>query len=224
VIYLDITLIKRLIDEGIIDFEKLILRNYLDAGLSETEAFVIIELYRQMLKGNTYLSPAKIGKNLSLEKEDLLGILDNLIKRQYVTIELKKGKNGKETEVFLLDGTIQTIMANYQKEIKNEIIDKPKKYATNAEEIVDLLETEFKKQLTPLEIEIIQKWLDEDKFDIIDIKKAVLDSIKAGKSSLSYVDGILLRRRQKAKKAVETTYKAENSEALKQFYDSWDKK
>ncbi len=222
---MDKELVKKLIDEDIIDFEKLVLRNYLAAGLTETEALVVIELNRQMKSGNTFLSPAKIGKNLSLKKDDLLNILDELIKRKYVSIELKKGKNGKETEIFLLDGIIETIMANYRTKLDNEAIEQPKKYASNAEEVVDLLETQFHKQLTPLEIEIIQKWLEEDKLDILDIRKAVLDAVKAGKASLSYVDGILLRRgRAKTKKAEEATYKAENSEALKQFYDSWDKK
>jgi len=199
---MDYLLVKKLIDDGIIDFDKMIIKNYKAIGLSEVEAFIILELHQQMKQGNTFLNPTKIIKNITITKDDLLIILDGLIKRQYLSIRLKKTKSGKETEIFLLDDTIQKILVNYQLTIKNEMINQPKKFATNAEEIVDLIESQFQKQLTPLEIEIIQKWLDEDKFDFLDIKKALLDAIKANKTSLSYVDGILIKRRQKAKKCL----------------------
>ncbi len=221
---MDYLLVKKLIDDGIIDFDKMIIKNYKAIGLSEVEAFIILELHQQMKQGNTFLNPTKIIKNITITKDDLLIILDGLIKRQYLSIRLKKTKSGKETEIFLLDDTIQKILVNYQLTIKNEMINQPKKFATNAEEIVDLIESQFQKQLTPLEIEIIQKWLDEDKFDFLDIKKALLDAIKANKTSLSYVDGILIKRRQKAKNASEVNYDPQKSEALKVFFDSWDKK
>jgi len=221
---MDLMLTKKMIEDEIIDFDKLVLKNYKAIGLSEIEAFVIIELHHQMKQGNTFLNPSKIIKNITISKDELLEILDSLMKRQFLSIRLKKQKNGKETEIFLLDDTIQKILNNYANSINDELINQPKQYATNAEEIVDLVETQFQKQLTPLEVEIIQKWLDEDKFDILDIKKALLDAIKANKTSLSYVDGVLLRRRLKQNKKSETTYDPDKSAALKAFFDSWDKK
>ena len=221
---MDLLLTKKMIEDEIIDFDKLVLKNYKAIGLTEIEAFVIIELHQQVKQGNTFLNPSKIVKNITITKDELLEILDSLMKRQYMTIRLKKQKNGKETEIFLLDDTIQKILNNYANSIKDDLINQPKQYATNAEEIVDLVETQFQKQLTPLEVEIIQKWLDEDKFDILDIKKALLDAIKANKSSLSYVDGVLLRRRLKQSKKAETAYDPDKSAALKAFFDSWDKK
>ncbi len=217
-------LVRKLVDDEIIDFNELILKNYRDIGLTEIEAFVIIELHQQMRQGNTFLNPTRIQKNLTIDKENLLEILSGLIKRQYLSIRLKKTKSGKETEIFSLDDTIQKIINNYLNKIRDDLINSPKQYATNAEEVVDLIETQFQKQLTPLEVEIIQKWLDEDKFDIMDIKKALLDAIKANKNSLSYVDGILLRRKAKAKKETEkVTYDPEKSAALRTLFDSWEK-
>lgn len=221
---MDYLLVKKLIEEGILDFDKLILNNYKAIGLSEVEAVVIIELNKQMGLGNTFLNPTKISKNITLPKEELLTILDGLIQKKYLSIHMRKTKAGKETEVFLLDETIQRIFLVYQKAIQEEIMNQPKQHRTSAEEIVDLIETQFQKQLTPLEIEIIQKWLDEDHFELLDIKSALLDAVKANKFSLSYVDGILIKRRAKSKKTAEVTYYPENSEALKVFFDSWDKK
>ncbi|MBU1144846.1 MAG: DnaD domain protein [Firmicutes bacterium] len=221
---MDYNLAKKLIEDDILDFQKMMFKNYKFIGLSEIEAFIIIELHNQMRQGNTFLNPSKIIKNITISKDELLTILDSLIKKGYLSIQLKKTKSGKDTEIFFLDGTIQKILLYYQKVIKDEIINQPKKYETNEEELVDMIESQFQKLLTPLEIEIIQKWLSEDHFEMLEIKKALLDAIKANKYSISYVDSILIKRRAKLKKSSDVVYNPEKSEALKAFFDSWEKK
>lgn len=217
-------LAKKLIEDGVLDFDKLVFRQYKTIGLSEIEAFILIELCHQKQQGNTFLSSTRIGKNVTIPKEQLLAILDSLMKKDLLTIQIRKSKSGKETEVFLLDNALERILEAYEAELCNDIINLPKKFTSSADEIVDLIENQFQKQLTPLEIEIIQKWLDEDHFELLDIKKALLDAIKANKLSLSYVDSILVKRRAKAKPADTVTYNHEKSEALKNFFDSLDSK
>jgi DNA replication protein len=78
--------------------------------------------------------------------------------------------------------------------------------------------------LKPLEVEIIQKWINEDHFEMIEIKRALLDAVQANKFSMSYVDSILIKRKNLSSKKDEVVYKAEKSEALKSFYNSWDQK
>jgi len=217
-------LISKLIEEGILDFNKLILKNYKQLGINEAEAFVMIELNNQKKKGTTFLNPSKLVKNLSLTVDEIMTILEQLMKKGLVSIEMIVNENGKENEVFHLNKAISLIVDYYKKTIEESIINnKSKKFGSQEEELVDLIETEFQKQLTPLEIEIIRKWVSEDQFDTLEIKKAVLDAIKANKYTLSYVDGILVKRRASIKKAKEVTYKSEDAEALKAFFDSWQK-
>ncbi len=216
-------LIIKLIDEGIIDFGKMILKNYRHLGINETEAFVIIELFNQKKKGSTFLNPNKIVKNLSMTMDDLLPILDQLIKKGLISIEIVVNDAGKESEIFKITKVVTLIMDRYRQTIEDEVLNKPKKFASQEEELVELIETEFQKQLTPLEIEIIRKWVSEDHFTLLDIKKAILDAIKANKFNLSYVDGILVKRRAQYKKSQEVSYKSEEPEALKAFFESWQK-
>jgi len=201
------SLLKKLIEQGIVDHSKLILNNFRAIGLTEVEAFILIELFNQLQKGSTYLSTTKLGKQLSVSKDDLFTLLEGLIQRQYISIFLRKNKEGKDTEFFTLDGTLKKIVEQYEIQ----------------EQAENLIEEQFQKQLKPLEIELIQKWFEDDHFSLIDIRKALLDSVKAGKFSLSYVDSILIKRRTKAKKSTDVTYQTEKSEALKTFFDSWDK-
>ena len=220
---MDHAIIKRLIDEDIIDFDRLILKNYKQIGLSEIEAFLLIELNNQKRAGETFISPSKLVKKLTISEEKLISLLDSLMEKQYVVIRLVK-VDGKEKEDFSFENTIVKIIEIYKTIIQLEITDSPKTYNTIEEEIVDLLENQFQKQLKPLEIELIQKWISEDNYSLDEIKRAILDAVKSNKSSISYVDGVLLQRTKNTKKAAKKKLSPGKSEALKAFYDSWEQK
>ncbi|XMB72730.1 DnaD domain protein [Mycoplasmatota bacterium WC30] len=221
---MDYAVIKRLIEEEIIDFDKLLLKNYKKIGLSEIEAFLLIELHSQKKAGITFISPTKLVKKLTISEEKLLQTLDGLINKQYLNIRLIKEKNKKETEDFSLDNTVVKLIEVYKTKIKHEVTDTKNTFDSIEEEIVELLENQFQKQLKPLEIELIQKWIGEDKYSVTEIKRATLDAIKANKSSISYVDGVLLKRSKNKGKVKATQYDTEKPEALKAFFNSWEKK
>jgi DNA replication protein len=221
---MDLRMAIKWIDEGIIDFSQLILHNYKNIGLNEAEAFVLIELQKQSKAGVTFLNPKKMVKNLSMTLEELLGVLDRMIQHNFLSMKMVKNENGKEAEVFDLNDTVSKILKFNHQEMDEIPTNPSKKYATNEEELVDLIEKEFQKQLTPLEIEVLGKWVAEDRFPIFDIKKAVLDAKKANKNSLSYVDSLLLKRAAAAKKEETAQTPPVEPEALKTFFESWPKK
>ncbi len=221
---MDYAVIKRLIEEEIIDFDKLLLKNYKNIGLSEIEAFLLIELHSQKKAGITFISPSKLVKKLTISEDKLLQTLDGLISKKYLNIRLVKEKNKKETEDFSLDNTVAKLIDVYKAKIKHEITDNKKTFDSVEEEIVELLENQFQKQLKPLEIELIQKWIGEDKYSVGEIRRATLDAIKANKSSISYVDGVLLKRGKNKGKTKITQYDTEKPEALKAFFNSWEQK
>lgn len=219
---MNIELVKKLIDESILSFEKLLMKHYKDILLSEMEAMVLLELYHQKEKGNTFLNPTKIIKNMTLPKDELLSILDGLIKKGYLSIQLKKQKNDKETEIFFLDETIKKILGFMENQIRLEIMNDSTEYDNPIEEIVSIIETQFHKQLAPLEVEIITKWISQDAYDLLNIKKALFDALKANRFSVSYVDTILLKRQKATEKQDIGSGKTEKSPALKTFLDTWD--
>lgn len=218
---MDLRLVRKWIDEGIIDFKELILQNYKNIGLTETDAFILIELRKQSKAGMSYLNPNKLVKNVAISLDELLVVLEGLIQKNFLTLAIVKNTQGKEAETFSLDPTVEKILRYNNQVLDDVILREPPKYATSEEELVDLIETQFQKQLTPLEIEIIRKWVGEDRYPLFDIKKALLDAVKANKTSLGYVDGILLKRGLAAKKEREVPYSAPEPEALKKFFDSW---
>lgn len=218
---MDLRLVRKWIDEGIIDFKELILQNYKNIGLNETDAFILIELRKQSKAGMSFLNPKKLVKNVAISLDELLLVLEGLIQKGFLSLEIVKTPAGKEAETFSLDPTVEKIVRYNNQVLDDVVLRETPKYATSEEELVDLIETQFQKQLTPLEVEIIRKWIGEDRYPLFDIKKALLDAVKANKTSLGYVDGILLKRSVAAKKEREVPYSAPEPEALKAFFDSW---
>lgn len=217
-----IELIKKMIDESILSFERLLMKYYKDILLTELEAMVLLELYHQKESGNTFLNPTKIFKNMTIPKDDLLNILDGLIKKGYLTIQMKKQKSGKDTEIFFLDESIKKIVAFMENQIRLEIMNETSSFSSPMEEVVSIIENQFQKQLKPLEVELIQKWISVDEYDILDIKRALFDALKANRFSMSYVDSILLKRKKLAEKKPLSQEKTEKSKGLKSFLDTWD--
>ncbi len=219
---MDYALINKLIEEEIIDFDRLLLKNYKDIKLSEVEAFVLIELNNLKKKGITFIVPSKIVKRLTITENEATKILDGLMQKKYVTFRLVKKNSGKETEDFSLENTVRMILDLYTNRIKASILQTHKTYDSLEEEIADLIETQFQKQLKPADVELIQKWIHEDGYTKTTIKNAIVYAVRANKSTLSYIDGVLLNMSKNKDKVKTTKYNPEKSEALKKFFDSWE--
>ena len=87
---------------------------------------------------------------------------------------------------------------------KNEINEDIKK-------IVLLLEKEFNKMLTPLELETVYKWINDDKFSYDKIYEAVLETLKYKKNSIQYVDVLLNKK--------ETPVKSSSNDGLQDLFN-----
>ena len=87
-----------------------------------------------------------------------------------------------------------------------------------------MIETQFQKQLKPADVELIRKWIHEDGYSKENIKNAIVYAVRANKSTLSYIDGVLLNMTKTKSQKKTTKYKPEKSEALKKFFDSWEQK
>jgi DNA replication protein len=220
---MDAFLLKKLIDSGVLDFDRLVLSTYKSLTLSETEAMLLIALKKRLSQGQTRLDPATLTESFKTSLDEMYRMLDKFMQNGLLTIEIVKNEQGKETETVRLDPAYAKLMTEFEKAVLLEQSRQEKQFATIEEAIVDLIETNFQKPLTPLEIEIIEKWITEDRYDFLQIRAAILDALKANRSSLSYVDSLLLKRSKAKEKKIAVKPASEQPEALKSFFDSWPK-
>ena len=65
--------------------------------------------------------------------------------------------------------------------------------------------------LTPLELETVYKWINDDKFSYDKIYEAVLETLKYKKNSIQYVDVLLNRK--------ETPVKSSSNDGLQDLFN-----
>ncbi len=201
---MDMLDVKKLINKNILDFSELVLNNYHKIGLDETDAIMVIKLNYLLNRNITFIHPKKLSNMLSISSTTTSKRLNSLIEKGFVKIELVKNGNGKETESFNLDYVIEKIMkADFEE--KMALDTDPN--ANIESKLVLLFETEFRKQLSVLDIQTITKWLNEDGYQYEDIKNALFEASKARKLSVRYIDGILLNKgnQKQESRIMETT-------------------
>lgn len=192
---MDIKELKKFIEKNIVDFSELLLNNYYKLGLDETDAVILIKLRYLMNKNVPFISPKKLSETLSISAQTTAKRLNNLIEKGYLRLELVRGENGKERESYSLDKVYELIVD----------FEEPEAPITKEKELVELIETEFKKPLSVLDIQIITKWLNEDKYTFDQIKDALFTAVKARRLTIKYIDGILLKQTETPKKVYKKT-------------------
>jgi len=217
---MEVMILKKMIAEGIIDFDKLLKKTYKDLGLTEMEAFLLMELNMLKMKDIHFVTPKILTKKLTITEEQAVGLMDGLMQKKYLNFILIKGQNGKQKESFDIDLTYRKILEFYQNKILEEMMTSSHKYETLEEEIVELLEKNFQKQIKPLEVEMIIKWVHEYKYTKDDIKDAVFTAIKANRYSISYLDSVLLKKRQINQEVKIKKTGKKKSQVLKDFLES----
>lgn len=187
---------------NLIDFEKLIIDKYSFLGLDEVEVIILVKLHKLLSTGNKF-SIDYISKNMTVSETIIRDKLVTLINNQFITLKLVD-----KSEIYSLDDTFKRLAELLEKEevdeIKNEINEDIKK-------IVLLLEKEFNKMLTPLELEIVYKWINDDKFSYDKIYEAVLETLKYKKNSIQYVDVLLNKK--------ETPVKSSSNDGLQDLFN-----
>lgn len=209
-----------MIKEGIIDFDKLLKNTYRDLSITELEAFLLMELNTLKVNGIDFVTPKTLTKKLTITETEAHTLMENLMKKKYLNFELIKKANGKQAESFNIDLAYRRILEHYQNSIMDEIMTTENEYESLEEEVVELLEKNFQKQLKPLEIELITKWIHEYKYTKEDIKDAIFAAIKANRYSISYLDGVLLKKRQINQNIKVRKSPKPKSKALKEFLES----
>jgi len=216
---MDLLFFKKLIEDGLIDFDKLIKKTYRYIGLKEIEAFFLMELNSLKQKGIHNANPRTLTEYLSLNEEEATELLDGLMQRKYLSFEIIENKEGLTTESFSLDQTLSKIIGYYKQHIEEAIVHTNNTSDTDENDIAEILETQLQRQLKPLEVEIIIKWINDYHYQKHDIKEAIIDAVKAGKTSISYIDGILLKNsKNSSTKVIKSNRK--KSKALKEFLES----
>jgi DNA replication protein DnaD len=171
-----------------ISFKEVIVKNYKKIGLNEIETMVIILLYEQKKTNNT-LSIQALLELVTLSEYDLSTMIVNLVERGYVELVIEDNME----EHFLLTPTIEKLG-----EVLEQNDKKPRNFDLELAKVVSYIESLYQKQLAINDFKVIDRWVEEG-YTFEQISDAVLESLKAKKTNVKYVDAILVGRKSHEK-------------------------
>ena len=174
-----------LLKENIIDFEMLLIEKYSLIGLDEIEVIILIKLNKLLNSGNKF-SIEYLSKNMTITEDIIRDKLVTLINNQFITLKLVN-----KNEIYSLDDTYIRLSSLLENE---EIEEQKESLNTDVAKIVSLLEKEFQKILTPLELELVHKWIYDDKFSYAKVYNAILETLKLKKKTVQSVDMFLNKK------------------------------
>ena len=136
----------------------------------------------------------------------------DLVNRGYIDMMLSSIDS---KEMYSLDDTyrrLSFILDNEERNIQN------KKFDLEIKRIVNLLETEWKKLLSSIELDIVTRWVMEKNYTYDNIKEAVLRGLKQKQNNIKYVDRILISMHQEVEEVERDPNKPNIKELFEEVY------
>jgi DNA replication protein len=135
---------------------------------------------------NDLLAPSEVATFLKLTTEEVRQTLDSLIAAKTMTIEHDEINVRFDTRpAFAKLDTVLEGLANQKSDSENDAS------VPDISRLIAAFESEMLGGLTPINIEELQEWLTNDKFEVDLILQALREASLQRKVSLSYVRGIL---------------------------------
>lgn len=181
-------------EQRVVQIPQLFFQFYKELNIEDEEALIVIHLLAFHMEGNDFPTPNDLMNRLTMPDNDITSRLQRLMQKGFLEITSDVDANGKLYEKYSVYPLWERIMQII--EMKEH-----QKSATTLRqeegEVFRLFEEEMGRLLSPLELEKIGFWLDEDKHSPALIKEALKEAVFAGKLSIRYIDRILLEWKKK---------------------------
>ncbi|PTI61182.1 DNA replication protein DnaD [Staphylococcus warneri] len=186
-----------------------LLDHYSELGLDEQDLIILIKLIYASETSNKQPSIELLQKGSNMQPREVTAVIQNLIQRELLELNVNKDEEGRFTEYINLDPFYEKLSQLLKKETMTTNVQSDKeKFKT----LFQMIEQTFARPLSPYEIETLNQWIDVDQHDI-DIIQAALDEANSqNKLSFKYMDRILLNWKKNNVKTID-----DSKEIRKQF-------
>lgn len=165
-----------------------LLENYQQLGISNLQFLLLLQLLVHDQKSQTFPNIGQISSHLNVSEERLYDELNELVNKKIIAVDTVE-KDGKMTDYLSFD-LLWDKLENWWMRIRKSELQKKRAISENS--LYQVFEEEFGRPLSPIELETIGKWLDEDRYSPDLIYMALRESILNQVYNLNYIDRILL--------------------------------
>ena len=199
-----------LVKDGNIVIPLYMLRLYKKYDLNLEEFVFLMYLYN---KNFTLFDPELIALELNFDIMEVMGYISTLADKGLVSLDIIKN-NGVIEEKINLNSFYEKISLSLINELGEEEV------VLKDESIFDDIEQEFNRKLTPMEIEVVLEWQENNIAPEL-IREAVKEASLNGILNLRFIDKMLFDWQQKGIKNKEEIKKEEVENSIEVFECNW---
>lgn len=180
--------------EGTVTIPHLFFKLYPALNLNETEAMLLLHLMTFVEKEKKeFPTIEEIQQRMAAKPEQVIKALQKLLKEEWITIDEEIDPITQiQYERYNLNGIMKKLAAVWADQLKEELSKQRGSASGSGKDIFSIFENEFARPLTPMELETISGWLDQDEYKEELILMALKEAVFAGKVHFRYIDRILL--------------------------------
>lgn len=189
---------KTLLQTGQTSIPNYLLKNYPKIGMSSNQLIIYLQIKRNMDMGNYFPDINEITESTGFSQNKAYQVLHELIQKKLMRIKTLNDRNGQSFDVYdfslmydkLSELSHQSDNSDYEINVKPN--SKDTMTESDRKGVFNQIESEFGRPLSPIEIETINQWLEEDNYKPKMIELALRESVLNQVYSLKYIDRILI--------------------------------
>lgn len=193
--------ISEMLQSGNVSIPHGLITFYKQLNLSEREAMLLIHLLTfWQHDGKSFPTVHELQERMTMTEEDVIQSLRQLVSKKYIAIVEEVDDHGIRASRYDFEPLYKKLAECYIREMGQRIDQIEEERETG---FVTKFEREFGRPLSPMECEILVKWLDEDKLSDDLILAALKEAVFAGKLNFKYIDRILFEWKRNRVETVE---------------------
>lgn len=191
-------LLMKWIEAGQTEVPTLLLKYYQKLGLSNDDFVLIIQLKSYMDRGDYFPDLNEIAEAMGISKNNAFKAVHQLMQKKLLSIETKKDDKGITDDAYSFNLLWEKLMVLMkQNESVVEVEQEEAKAAADEKNLYSIFEAEFGRPLSPIEMESLVMWVEEDDFSNELIQLALREAVLSQVYSFKYIDRILLSWKKK---------------------------
>lgn len=181
------------IEQGNVDISQLFFQFYKELKISDEEAMLLMHVHAFQQAGNHFPTPDEIGARMMCSQKSVTTMLQKLMQQGFIS-----GKQETVDDILTESISLQPLWDRLIDCVhQDEAEEKVHSQKEMEGHVFQLFEQEFGRFLSPMEIETISMWMDQDGHTPAVIKMALKEAVISQKMSLRYVDRILFEWKKK---------------------------
>jgi len=190
------------LEAGQTTISNFLLQHYRDLGISNDEFLVLLHIKASIDHGEPEPSTQLISEAIGWSRETVYGHLESLKNKGLANFINQRDSRGMVvTRIDFAPLYTKLMTSHLSSNGKITTTSDSKTYISEAgkarADIYSLIESEFGRPLSQMEIKVVTDWFDEDHFKIELIQAAIQEAVMNGALNLKYIEAILVSWQKK---------------------------